>query len=211
MSSPDAAVADALVMVRAGLAALAEVEVSALAPEVVAEVAIELAQVEGVVGAELARFAAAVADRGVWADDGAASPFAWLSSRTGMGWGAARRSVELGAAMAQVPELDAAVRSGDVSPGAAAVVLRAIEDEGFGDVAGPLIAELAGLTPAKARRHVEEWRALFDPIEESERRRRAEDERCLVFRPLPNGMTHVEGVVSSSVARQPRAAACSRT
>ncbi len=196
----------AMAKIRAGLAELAQVDPADLSADGAEELAVELARAGDRIGGELARVAHVVAESGSWRTGGATSPAAWMSRRTGTGLGRARAALELGAAMDAVPELDSAVRSGELSPGAAAAVVPAIEDDGFGEIAGALIDELGGLTPAKARTHVEEWRAVANPVDDAERRRTAVEGRTLTFRPLGDGTTHVEGIVPDATARTLRQA-----
>lgn len=190
----------------AALDDVASVDPDGLRADEVEEMAVGLAAVGDRVGGELARFAHAVAESGSWREAGSTSAPAWLSRRTGIGFGRARGVVELGEAMAAVPELDAAVRSGGVSPAAAAAVVSAVGDDGFGAIARALIGELAGMTPARARRHVEAWRAAAHPVDDGERRRSAREGRTLTFTPIGEGMTHVVGVVPDETARTLRQA-----
>ncbi len=155
---------------------------------------------------EFARLTTAADTAGVWAADGAVSMATWLSRRTGIGLGRARAAAELGAAMDTVPELDTAVRSGELSPDTAATVIAAVDDPGFPDSAGALIAEIAGMTPTRAARHVETWRAVANPVDDTERRRTAFDQRGLRFRPAGDGMTRIDGVIPNETARTLRLA-----
>jgi len=155
---------------------------------------------------EFARLAAGVCESEVWRASGATSMAAWLARSSAMALGRARAAIELGAAMREVPALEVAVRSGDLSPGAADAVVPAVGDDGFADVAEALIAEMVGMTPTSAARHVEQWRAVTNPADDTERRRTANDRRRLRFRPAGDGMTHVEGTVSNETARNLRLA-----
>jgi hypothetical protein len=155
---------------------------------------------------EFARLAAVVSESGEWKASGASSMPAWLSRTTGMARGRAGAAVELGEAMSVVPALDQAVRSGELSPASAAAVIPAIDDDGFRSVAELLISEIAGTTPSAAQRRVESWRAVNNPANDTERRRTAHDARTLTFRPLGDGMTHIEGVIPNETARSLRLA-----
>ncbi|BAN04525.1 HNH endonuclease signature motif containing protein [Ilumatobacter coccineus] len=165
---------------------------------------IELARLADRLNGEIARVADHVASGAEWRESGATSAAAFLSKATGMAWGRARDTIGLGSAMAECPALDDAVRAGRLSPAAALKVVPALDDDGFGDVAEELIAELVGMTPTRAEQHVEVWRAVVDPIDDTERRRRAEDGRCLSFRPAGDGMTHISGVVPNRIAQSLR-------
>lgn len=165
---------------------------------------IEFARLADRLNGEIARVAAHAATGVAWKEFGATSPAAFLANSTGMAWGRARDAIELGAAMADCPELDAAVRTGAMSPAAAVKVLPALGDDGFADVAGELIGEMVGMTPAKAAKHVEAWRAVVNPVDDSERRRRADEGRCISFRPAGDGMTHIEGAVPNRIAQSLR-------
>lgn len=98
------------------------------------------------------------------------------------------------------------MRAGDVSPAAAAKVIPAIGDTGFDRAAGRLIDEMRGMTPAAAGRHVEAWRAVTNPVGDDQRRATAREGRTLTFRPLGDGMTHLEGIVPDETARSLRQA-----
>ncbi len=165
---------------------------------------IELARLADQLNGEIARVAAHTAAGVEWKEAGATSPAAFLANTTGMAWGRARDTIELGAAMAGCPELDNAVRTGSLSPAAALKVLPALGDDGFCDVAGELIGEVMGMTPAKAAKHVEAWRAVVNPVDDCKRRRRADEGRCFSFRPAGDGMTHIEGVVPNRIAQSLR-------
>lgn len=165
---------------------------------------IELSRLADRLSGEIARLSAHVAAGDEWQESGASSPAAFLSKSTGMAWGRARDTIGLGTAMADCPALGDAVRTGELSPAAALKVVPAITDDGFADVADELIGELAGMTPTRAEQHVEAWRTVANPIDDTERRRRAEDGRCLTFRPAGDGMTHIEGVVPNRIAQSLR-------
>ncbi len=190
------------------IAALADVGVlvGSLSPDSVSardtELVLQsLARLADQVTGATARFASAVAESESWRAGGSTSAAAGVSRLTGIGLGRARGAIELGDAMADVPALDDAVRSGELSPGAAAAVIPAVDDDGFADVADRLIDELKGLTPAKAQTHVETWRAVANPVDDTERRRTARDSRTLTFKPVGDGMTEINGLVPNDTAR----------
>ncbi len=155
---------------------------------------------------EFARLAAVVDRSKAWRASGSTSMAAWLSRTSGMAPGRVRNAVELGRAFEAVPALGDAVRSGELSPAAAAKVIPAITDDGFADVATPLIGELAGRTPAAVQRDIEHWKAAANPADDHERRADARHGRTLTFRPLGDGMEHVKGDIPTEVARGLRAA-----
>lgn len=161
---------------------------------------VELSSLSNRIHGEVARVAARVEKSGEWVASGANSAAAHLSNATGMAWGAAKAAIDLGDAMARTPALDSAVRSGALGPTAAAAVVPAVDDDGFGEIADDLIGELIGLTPTKARRHIEAWRAMANPGDDAERRRKASAGRTIRFSPNGDGMTRVSGVVPDSVA-----------
>ncbi len=161
---------------------------------------VQLTTISNRLSGEIARVAAHVSETGEWASSGATSMAAFLSNATGMAWGAAKGTVELGDAMATTPALDDAVRSGALTPANAATVLPVLDDDGFADVASDLIGELVGMTPTKATRHLDAWRAVTNPADDAERRNRARKGRKLKFRALGDGMTRIAGDVPDSVA-----------
>lgn len=189
----------------AGLAGVVDVvgqlDLAALEPGEASELLGALCNISDRLTGEIARVAAAVAQSGEWISSGATSMASFVSNMTGMAIGKARGAVELGDAMTVVPALDAAVRSGAVSPAAAAAVVPTIDDDGFAEVAAELIAELAGQTPAKAQRHVEAWRASANRDDDDARRSKAHEQRTLTFRSAGDGMTHIEGVLPNEIAQ----------
>lgn len=185
---------------------VSEVDVAALGPSKGPDTLTDLVILANRLGGEIARVAAAVDKSGAWRESGAASMAAFMSNSTGLGWGAARASIELGGAMESCPDLDIAVRSGVLSPTAAAKIVPALGDDGFADIAADLIAEVARLTPTKVAAHVEAWRAVANPVDDSARRMRAEAERSLRFRPAGDGMTEINGIVPNRIAQSLRRA-----
>lgn len=190
----------------AAVDAVGSLDLDALDPAQTARLLVRLGRTIDRLEGETARLAAAVDRSEVWRGSGAPSMPAWWSTQTGIGLGRARAAVELGQAMGDLPALDAAVRSGELSPAAAAKLLPAVADDGFAAVAGELIGEIAAMTPAQAARHVEQWRAAANPADDTERRRTAAEGRRLRFRPLDDGMTHIEGAVPNDTARALRLA-----
>ncbi len=188
----------------AAVDAVASLEGAALAPDEATDLAVLVSRSIDRLGGELARLSVEVEESGEWSTAGATSAAAHLSNSTGMAWGSARRTLELGRALETVPALERAVRSGDVSPAAAAKVVPMISEDWFDDAADALLAEMTGMTPTEAERHVAGWRAVAGPTDEIERRRTAEDRRSLTFRPLGDGMTHIEGSVPNRVAQSLR-------
>ncbi len=154
---------------------LGQLEPDRLDPADTAALLLELRRFIDRAEGEFARLATAVDESGEWRRTGASSMPAWLSEQTGMARGRARAAVELGSAMGEVPALERAVRSGELSPTAAAAVIPAIGDDGFADVAERLVAEVSGMTPTAAERHLERWRAVTDTADDATRRASARE------------------------------------
>lgn len=185
---------------------VAEIDVAAFDPDQGPNTLTALITLASRIGGEIARVAAALDESGAWREAGATSMAAYMSNETGLGWGAARASIELGGAMSRCPELDTAIRSGQLSPAAAAKIIPALNDDGFDDVAADLIDEVVGLAPTKVATHIEAWRAVANPVDDSARRMRAEAERSVRFRPAGDGMTEINGIVSNRTAQSLRRA-----
>ena len=110
----------------AAVAAIDQLPLDELEPRDAAGVLVALRRSIDQLEGAFARVAVAVEASGAWQASGATSMAAWLARSTGMSFGRARAAAELGEAMADVPALGAAVRSGDLSPGAAAQVIPAL-------------------------------------------------------------------------------------
>lgn len=189
---------------KAAVDALDQLDLDAIAPSTASTVLVELSTQSDRLRGEIARVAAVVADSEAWRASGAASMAAFFSNATGVAWGQARATVELGEVMAQHEAIDHAVRCGDLSPAAALQLAAAVDDVGFDAVEGELVDELAGLTPTKAAQTVEAWRAVANPVDDAARRTTANAARCLSFRPAGDGMTHVDGVLPNRIAQSLR-------
>jgi hypothetical protein len=73
--------------------------------------------------------------------DGAVSAARWFAGQSGEGVGVARRDLETAGKLAAQPELEQALRSGDISPAQASVLLPALEAD---PTAAPELLEAAG-------------------------------------------------------------------
>lgn len=200
----DPATESVLAALAGALDGVAQIDAVALRSDEGPNALTELIGLANRLGGEIARVAAAVDDAGEWRRSGASSMAAFVSNATGLGWGAARAATELGHAMNECGALDEAVRSGDVTPAAAAAVIPAISDDGFDAIAEELMAEVAGLTPTKTERHVEAWRAVANPVDDEQRRVDAVGRRTIRFRSVGDGMTEINGVVPNRIAQSLR-------
>jgi hypothetical protein len=192
--------------VRAAVEAVARVDVGGLSRTELAETVVGLRGLIERFEGEFARLAHRADAERVWADAGATSFAAWLSRSTGTSPGKAKGAAALGEALDKSDALADAVRCGTIGTDTAKEIAAAVDDTGFDEIAAELIGELAGATPRDTERAVDAWRSANDPAATAERRRRALERRCVTFRPIGDGLEHVDAVVPASTARDLRLA-----
>src|SRR5205085_2478468 len=84
-------------------------------PEVAVAALREVASIERHAAAAKVLLLRRVVETEAWRADGGRSAVEWLSLTTGISWGHARGLVETAEAIGKVPEVEAAVRNGDLS------------------------------------------------------------------------------------------------
>ena len=83
---------------------------------------------ERVCGAMKTLLARRVTETGVWRDDGSRTAAVWLSEQTGTTIGAAQQVIDTARALDELPETEAAMRSGELSATQAAEITAAAKD-----------------------------------------------------------------------------------
>jgi hypothetical protein len=112
-----------LAEIRAGVAAFAaSFDAALISPADAEKVVKEAAAIENIAATVKALAAARAAKGGEWRRNGARSPAHDLARKTGSTVAKAREALDTGEKLAELPELDAAARSGELSPAQAAPI-----------------------------------------------------------------------------------------
>ncbi|HSJ26158.1 MAG TPA: DUF222 domain-containing protein [Longimicrobiales bacterium] len=129
-----------------------------------------------------------------WAVEGHASCAHWLSFRTGMDRGTAREKVRVARAMAELPQVSAAMERGELSFAKVRCITRVANAECEAELLG--YAQTS--TAAELERMVRGWRRL-DRLDETERERRRHLTRCVSVFPDDDGMYLLRGRLDPEV------------
>jgi hypothetical protein len=180
---------------------VARLDADVLDPATAERLVAEFATIEHVAAAGKALAARRVAASGRWRRSGQRSEAEWLARTTGESVGAARAALDTAAAVADLPQIDAALRSGSLSgPQASAIATAAAADPSaearlLGMAEGAPLTKLrnecdrvrAAATPDLAERHrrihqARHWRQWTD----------AEGARCGQYRMTPEHAAALE-------------------
>ena len=149
---------------------VAGLDADVLAPEEAERLVGEFATIEHVAAAGKALAARRVAESGRWRRTGERSEAEWLARTTGESVGAARAALETAAAIAELPAVSSALRSGSLSGPQAAAIATAAAADPSAETRLLGMAERAPLT--KLRAESDRVRAAATP-DLAERHRRA--------------------------------------
>jgi hypothetical protein len=132
--------------------ALAAVDVSSLSDLALASHLLGVQHHLDQVTIHQARALAVAEQRRVWSGTGARNLAEWLSGETKCDPNDVKDKAKLGEALGNSPELDDAVKNGDISPDAAAELADTINDPPSGADPGSLVDAAKGTTPKEAKK-----------------------------------------------------------
>jgi hypothetical protein len=107
-----------------------------------------------------ARALAVAEQRRVWSGTGARNLAEWLSGETKCNPNDIKDRAKLGEALGNSPELDDAVKKGELSPDAAGELADTINDPPSGADPGSLVDAAKGSTPKEAKKAAERWKDI---------------------------------------------------
>jgi hypothetical protein len=129
-----------------------------------------------------------------WAVDGFCSCAHWLEFRTGIDRGAAREKVRVARALAELPEVSAALERGEISFAKARCITRVADADNENELLEFAHAHTAG----EMERLVRGWRRL-NRVDEAELERVRHRSRCLSVFPDDDGMYIIRGRLDPEV------------
>src|SRR5919197_4249071 len=169
-------------------------DLTSVGDEDLAERVVEVERAMRILEAERARAIAEVDARRTFAADGFLSVTPWLSHRTHVPASAAAQQVRLARALPRMPMTRAALRGGEISSAAGALLVGALEaaPDRFDRSERTLVDAARTLPMRDLRRAIEHWRLLADSLHDGATERRFE-RRGLFVSTTIDGMVRLDG------------------